>query len=78
MRKTNLSRLLRGRPDGMFVAPFETGAIGPELFRAAVRMGLEGIVSKRRDRRYAAGRTKEWVKVKNRIHPAMTRVMESF
>jgi ATP-dependent DNA ligase len=36
-------------------------------------MGLEGIVSKRRDRRYIAGRTKEWMKVKNRAHPAMSR-----
>ncbi|MFK4530413.1 ATP-dependent DNA ligase [Bradyrhizobium japonicum] len=25
MRKTNLTRLLRGRPDGIFVAPFEGG-----------------------------------------------------
>lgn len=73
LRKTNLARLLRGRPDGMFVAPFEAAEIGPDLFGAAVRMGLDGIVSKRRDRRYAAGRSKEWVKVKNRTHPAMTR-----
>lgn len=73
MRKSHLERLLRGRPDGMFIAPFELGAIGPDLFDAAVRMGLEGIVSKRRDRRYAAGRSKEWVKVKNRTHPAVSR-----
>ncbi|MBR0724134.1 RNA ligase family protein [Bradyrhizobium manausense] len=76
MRKTNLARLLRGRPDGMFIAPFEPGAIGPDLFGAAVNMGLEGIVSKRRDRPYQAGRSKEWIKVKNRTHPAMTRVMD--
>jgi ATP-dependent DNA ligase len=73
MRKTNLARLLRGRPDGIFIAPFESGEIGPDLFRAACDMGLEGIVSKRRDRRYIAGRTKEWMKVKNRAHPAMSR-----
>ncbi|MFB6451193.1 ATP-dependent DNA ligase [Bradyrhizobium tunisiense] len=73
MRKTNLARLLRGRPDGMFVAPFESGAIGPDLFRAACDLRLEGIVSKRRDRRYVAGRTREWIKVKNRTHPAMSR-----
>ncbi|MGO4512657.1 hypothetical protein AB4Z51_37275 [Bradyrhizobium sp. 2TAF36] len=73
MRKTNLVRLLRGRPDGIFVAPFEAGAIGPDLFGAACRMGLEGLVSKRRDRRYGAGRSKDWIKVKNRTHPAMTR-----
>ena len=52
MRKTNLAR----RPDGIFVAPFEQGEIGPDLFRAACRTGLEGLVSKRRDRAYRGGR----------------------
>ena len=50
MRKTNLARLLVRRPDGIFVAPFEQGEIGPDLFRAACAMGLEGLVSKHRDR----------------------------
>jgi ATP-dependent DNA ligase len=77
MRKTNLTRLLARRPDGIFVAPFEAGEIGPELFRAACDMGLEGLVSKRRDRPYQAGRSKYWIKVKNRTHPAMERVMDS-
>ena len=48
------------------------------MFRAASRLGLEGLVSKSRDRPYQAGRSKHWVKVKNRSHPAMDRVMESF
>jgi bifunctional non-homologous end joining protein LigD len=77
MRKTNLARLLVRRPDGIFVAPFEQGEIGPDLFLAACGMGLEGLVSKRRDRPYQGGRSKYWVKVKNRKHPAMSRVMES-
>jgi ATP-dependent DNA ligase len=77
MRKTNLTRLLARRPDGIFVAPFEAGEIGPELFRAACRVGLEGLVSKRRDRPYEAGRSKHWLKVKNRTNPAMERVMDS-
>jgi ATP-dependent DNA ligase len=75
MRKTNLARLLVRRPDGIFVAPFEQGEIGPDLFRAACGMGLEGLVSKRRDRPYQGGRSKYWVKVKNRKHPAMSRVL---
>src|SRR6516225_4177293 len=54
LRKTNLARLLARRPDGIFVAPFEAGEIGPDLFRAACEMGLEGLVSKRRDRPYRA------------------------
>jgi len=73
MRKTNLARLLARRPEGIFVAPFEAGEIGPELFRAACNFGLEGLVSKRRDRPYRAGRSPDWVKMKNRKHPAMTR-----
>jgi len=34
--------------------------------------------SKRRDRPYQGGRSKYWVKVENRKHPAMSRVMEAF
>ena len=40
LRKTNLERLLARRPDDITVAPFERGKIGPDLFRAACRMGL--------------------------------------
>jgi bifunctional non-homologous end joining protein LigD len=78
LRKTKLARLLARRPDGIFVAPYEQGEIGPDLFRAACDMGLEGLVSKRRDRSYRGGRSPHWVKVKNRTHPAMSRVMEAF
>jgi bifunctional non-homologous end joining protein LigD len=39
-------------------------------------MTLRGLVSKRRDRPYLAGRSKHWVKIKNRQRPAMSRVME--
>ncbi|MCW1996253.1 bifunctional non-homologous end joining protein LigD [Bradyrhizobium diazoefficiens] len=73
MRKTNLERLLARRPEGVFVNPFERGQLGPDLFRAACNMGLEGLVSKRRDQPDQAGRSKHWVKVKNRSHPAMER-----
>ncbi len=78
MRKTNLARLLARRLDGIFVAPFEQGEIGPDLFRAACDIGLEGLVSKRADRPYRAGRSPDWIKVKNRAHPAMERVMDAF
>ena len=78
VRKANLARLLARRPDGIFLSDFEQGEIGPDLFRAACDMGLEGLVSKRRDRPYRGGRSKYWVKVKNRKHPAMQRVMGAF
>jgi bifunctional non-homologous end joining protein LigD len=78
LRKNNLARLLARRPDGIFVAPFEQGEIGPDLFRAACNFRLEGMVSKHKDRAYRAGRCPHWVKVKNRKHPAMSRVKDSF
>lgn len=78
MRKTNLDRLLRGRPDGIFINPFEIGAIGPDLFRAACDLGLEGLVSKRGDRPYRGGKSPYWIKVKNRSHHAFERVKRSF
>jgi hypothetical protein len=43
------------------------------LFRAACNMGLEGLVSKRRDRPYRGGRSKDLSK-----HPAMERVKDAF
>ena len=55
----------------------EQGEIGSELFRHACLMGLEGLVSKRSDRPYRGGRSKDWIKVKNRKHPAMERVMDA-
>jgi bifunctional non-homologous end joining protein LigD len=58
LRKTNHERLLARRPEGLFINPFERGEIGPDLFRAACDMGLEGLV---------------WKQVKNRKHPAMDR-----
>jgi bifunctional non-homologous end joining protein LigD len=73
LRKTSLERLLARRPEGIFVNPFERGKIGSELYRAACWMGLEGIVSKRRDRSYQGGRSKHWVKIKNRQDQAMDR-----
>jgi bifunctional non-homologous end joining protein LigD len=77
LRKTNLARLLARRPDGIFLAPFEQGEIGPDLFRKACEFGLEGLVSKHRDRSYRAGTSPNWLKVKNPKHPAMQRVKEA-
>ncbi|WP_442894096.1 ATP-dependent DNA ligase [Bradyrhizobium sp. AZCC 1721] len=49
MRKTSLARLLARRVDGHLLSDFEQGEIGPDLFRHAPPMGLEGLVSKRAD-----------------------------
>ena len=61
MRKTNLARLLARRVDGILLAAFEQGEIGPDLFRHACLMGLEGLVSKHRDRP-CPRRSPSWVK----------------
>lgn len=37
---------------------------GPDFFAEAQRRGLEGIISKRRDRPYVAGRSTDWLKIK--------------
>jgi bifunctional non-homologous end joining protein LigD len=64
MRKTNLARLLARRPEGIFISDFEQGEIGPDLFRKACEFGLEGLVSKHRDRAYRAGTSPNCIKVK--------------
>ena len=78
MRKTNLARLLARRVDGIHLAPFEQGQIGPDLFRHACLMGLEGMVSKHRESTYRGGRFRHWIKVKNRQHPAFSHVQDRF
>ncbi|WP_441256431.1 hypothetical protein AB7Z32_23680 [Bradyrhizobium sp. 482_C4_N1_1] len=55
------------------MSDFELGETCPDLFRHACLMGLEGLVSKQRDRAYRAGTCTHWIKVKNPNHPAMTR-----
>jgi len=47
---------LARRVDGIFVSDFEQGEIGPDLFRHACLMGLEGLVSKHSESLYRGGR----------------------
>jgi bifunctional non-homologous end joining protein LigD len=49
---------------------------GPIIFLHACKMGLEGIVSKRRSSRYQSGRTPHWLKFKNPNAPAVKREAE--
>jgi ATP-dependent DNA ligase len=77
MRKANLAGQLARRPEGIFISPFEQGEIGPDLLRKACEFGPEGLVSKRRDWPYQAGRSKHWIKVKNGKHHAFDPVQEA-
>lgn len=62
-RKAALEKLLAGTGGVIRYAPHVEGP-GGEVFRAACRLGLEGIVSKRRDEPYRPGRNATWVKTK--------------
>ena len=67
-RKGSLERLVAGRT-GVRLSEHIEGD-GPIIFEHACKMGLEGIVSKRRDLPYRSGRVRRWIKVKNPASPA--------
>jgi bifunctional non-homologous end joining protein LigD len=45
--------------------------MGRSFFHHACKLGLEGIVSKRRDSPYSSGRSRRWIKSKNPNAPAV-------
>src|SRR5262249_5263886 len=62
-RKRLLEQVLAELPAGSPVRLSEHLDIdGPTMFEHAGRLGLEGIVSKRRDTPYRSGRTDDWLK----------------
>jgi bifunctional non-homologous end joining protein LigD len=66
-RKQKLHRLMaeQGLPNRLVYSDHVEGS-GPEFYREASNMGLEGIVSKRANAPYISGRTKDWLKFKCR------------
>lgn len=72
-RKSLLAELLEGVTGGIVYAEHLEGD-GAEIFAQACRLGCEGIVSKRRDKAYASGPCKHWVKVKNPDAPWKARL----
>jgi bifunctional non-homologous end joining protein LigD len=75
-RRATLASLLRRVADGIRLCEHMEAVDGESVFEHACRMGLEGIVAKRRDRPYRSGRSPDWVKVKNPDAPAATRLIE--
>jgi bifunctional non-homologous end joining protein LigD len=71
-RKATLASLLRKSPTGISLCEHLEGD-GGVVFGHACKMGLEGIVSKRRDSRYSSGATPNWVKSKNPLSAAVAR-----
>jgi ATP-dependent DNA ligase len=49
---------------------------GAEALNHACKLGLEGIVSKRKDSRYSSGRSPHWIKSKNPACEAVRREAE--
>jgi bifunctional non-homologous end joining protein LigD len=76
VRRATLASVLRRARDGIRLSEQIASADGDAVFRHACKLGLEGIVAKRRDRPYRSGRSPDWVKVKNPDAPAATRVIE--
>ena len=74
-RRAKLRHLLDD-PDGVRFSDHYVGD-GEVMFRKACEMGLEGIVSKRRDAPYRSGRSKVWLKCKNPDSPAMRRLEDA-
>jgi bifunctional non-homologous end joining protein LigD len=73
-RKGKLEKLL-ARNQGMRFSEHLDGD-GETIFKHACKMGLEGIVSKRRDFPYRSGRCKSWVKLKNPGSAAVLRIQD--
>src|SRR5215218_9241734 len=65
-RKRLLAGLLAGQPHGFPIHYSEhLLSDGQAMYRQARAMGLEGVVSKRRDCPYRSGRSEDWLKVKS-------------
>jgi bifunctional non-homologous end joining protein LigD len=65
-RKAILSEQLREGDRFVLLSKHVVGA-GKALFTRARRLGVEGIVAKRRDSPYRSGRSRDWLKVKTAI-----------
>jgi ATP-dependent DNA ligase len=75
VRKTTLGSLLSRAALGLRLNE-HLEADGPDVFHHACKLGLEGIVSKRKDSRYRSGRSPDWIKSKNPDAPAVKREAE--
>ena len=75
VRNTTLTSLIaRAAPGLRFNEHIE--ADGSDVFNHACKLGLEGIVSKRKESRYRSGRSPDWIKSKNPNAPAVKREAE--
>jgi len=72
VRRATLASVLAKAADGLRFNEHLEHDDAEVVFRHACKMGLEGIVSKRKGSPYRSGRSPDWVKLKN---PACAAVM---
>jgi bifunctional non-homologous end joining protein LigD len=75
VRKATLANVLAKAGDGIRLNE-HIEEDGPTVFRHACKLGLEGIVSKRKDSPYRSGRSADWLKMKNPACAAVKREAE--
>jgi bifunctional non-homologous end joining protein LigD len=76
VRKATLASLLSRAAPGLRFNEHTDEKDGPLVFAHACKLGLEGIVSKRRNSPYRSGRSLDWIKSKNPAAPAVSREAE--
>jgi bifunctional non-homologous end joining protein LigD len=75
VRKATLANILARAGHGIWFND-HTEDDGPTVFKHACKLGLEGIVSKRKDSPYRSGRSPDWLKSKNPACEAVRREEE--
>ena len=76
VRKATLASVLARVGPGLRLNEHLEHEDGEVVFRHACKLGLEGIVSKRKDSFYRSGRSPDWLKMKNPACAAVTREAE--
>jgi bifunctional non-homologous end joining protein LigD len=74
-RKARLVNIVAGADRGIWFNDHISDD-GPTVFKHACKLGLEGIVSKRKDSPYRSGRSSDWLKSKNPACEAVRREEE--
>lgn len=63
-RRALLATLLDDTPTDQVRFSEDFAASGGDMLESACRLGLEGVIGKRRDARYVSGRSRTWIKLK--------------
>jgi bifunctional non-homologous end joining protein LigD len=76
VRKATLANIVARAGHGIWFNEHIEEENGETVFRHACKLGLEGIVSKRKGSPYRSGRSSDWLKMKNADAPAVKREAE--